>query len=33
MVAGIGKLLGGWIKQTRAADVADRRHTGALEVE
>jgi hypothetical protein len=22
MVAGIGKLLGGWIKQTRAADVA-----------
>lgn len=30
MVAGIGKLLGGWIKQTRAADVAGGgRHAAA----
>jgi len=32
MVAGIGKLLGGWIKQTRAADVACRGRTGGPEV-
>jgi len=28
MVAGIGKLVGGWIKQTRAADVAGRGRAG-----
>jgi four helix bundle protein len=33
LVAGIGKLLGGWIKQTRAAGIAGRQPVGTPPVE